>query len=91
MSKDSRRSSDTVIINMAQDLGELKGATESFIESQKEINTTLTELQTKHDDRLMSLEETRTKSKAYLVAGATIAGGAGGTIQAWLHKVLGWL
>lgn len=85
----NRRSSDSLLMKMAQDLGTLTGTVATFIDGQEKINKQLADLHDKQDTRAKDIEDRTTKLETFKTRVVTIIAttGIGGTsLGAWLAK-----
>lgn len=81
----NRRSSDTMIYQMSNQIGELKGSLEAFAKNQETLNTSMAKLHEKADVRLESLEKTRTRLFAAAAVSGVGSGGILAAIKSYLH------
>ncbi len=102
MPDDSRRSTDSLITGMAQDIGAIQGTLENALRNQEQINDRLIGLHQKADERMTALdsadpkkmgrvtdlENSRTRAITYLIAATVLGGGVGGTAHEWAQKLL---
>ncbi len=102
MTEEPRRASDPVIVDMATNIGVMRGTIETALKNQEAINASLVELHQKADGRMdaldsadpkklgrvTDLENSRTRAVSYLLAATVLGGSVGGTAQAWAQKLI---